>query len=512
MNDTGSRLYVAQTDRNRVAVYELDADGKITAGDQGIGLDAEIQGTGPGQTPGLARPHSLAISPASGSNPRQLYVAAQGPALNGNDGAIIVYTIASDGTLTYKGDSFVMSDNTIANPDNPLYTQADGLRGAAEVRISNDGKFVYVTGLNDDSVTVFARDLTPGDSTFGKLSVITGGFLQTTTGSSGGHYLDGARGLAISPDQKHVYVTGRTANTLVVFDRNSTTGLLSPAPGPSTPPKQVIHHGDTTGTTPSTVPLETPTNVIVSPDGAHVYVTSAALDAENRSTVSVFSRNSTTGLLTFLESWGDTTMFGSQAAEGLGGAINLAISPDGKLLFVTGHTDGTGPNIEGQGANPLSTESDRGSLVTFARNPATGLLQYLGVDRRSLITGAFSGSITGVSEVGGKALIATASTTGLKKGDLVDLTNAGSYVGLQKVREVSVVDFTIEAAYAGGQTPVPGPSNARKCGGHSAWPFRPMASTSTRPTTGFPRYSTAATLPRKATKDHSPPSASPGRG
>lgn len=38
------------------------------------------------------------------------------------------------------------------------------------------------------------------------------------------------------------------ANSIVVFDRNPRTGLLTPAPGPSTPPKQVIKHGESTGT------------------------------------------------------------------------------------------------------------------------------------------------------------------------------------------------------------------------------------------------------------------------
>jgi uncharacterized repeat protein (TIGR01451 family) len=71
-------------------------------------------------------------------------------------------------------------------------------------------------------------------------------------------------------------------------------------------------------------------SVAVSPDGKHVYTASIGDDA-----VAVFSRNSTTGALTFVEAHQD----GVAGVDGLDGASSLAASPDGKHLYATGQID-----------------------------------------------------------------------------------------------------------------------------------------------------------------------------
>jgi 6-phosphogluconolactonase (cycloisomerase 2 family) len=88
-------------------------------------------------------------------------------------------------------------------------------------------------------------------------------------------------------------------------------------------------------------------NVTISPDGEFVYVSGSAEDA-----VSVFSRDQVTGMLTFVEA----QFNGAGGISGLDDPRNLAVSPDGTALFVIG-----------QQAN---------SMVVFDRDPVSGQLTY----------------------------------------------------------------------------------------------------------------------------------------
>ena len=70
--------------------------------------------------------------------------------------------------------------------------------------------------------------------------------------------------------------------------------------------------------------------VAVSPDGQHVYVTGGDDDA-----VAVFSRNATTGELTFVDAEFDDV----GGVDGLYRAFGVTVSPDGQHVYVTGGDD-----------------------------------------------------------------------------------------------------------------------------------------------------------------------------
>jgi 6-phosphogluconolactonase (cycloisomerase 2 family) len=121
----------------------------------------------------------------------------------------------------------------------------------------------------------------------------------------------GAAGIAMSPDDLHVYIIAVSGDTLVVFSRNSTTGVLTHVE------TQTNGLGGVSG-------MDQPRGVAVSPDGTHVYVGGADSDA-----IAIFSRNSLTGALTFVGFVQD----GVGGVDGLNGASEVAVSADGDHLY-----------------------------------------------------------------------------------------------------------------------------------------------------------------------------------
>jgi len=257
----------------------------------------------------------------------------------------------------------------------------DGLYGAVTVAVSPDGAHVYATGRYDNAVAVFSRNATTGELTFVEAQ------FQGVGGVSG---LNDPYSLAVSPDGAHVYATGNLSDSVAVFSRNVTTGTLTFVEA------QFDGVGGVNG-------LWRAAGVDVSPDGAHVYVTAMLDDA-----VAVFSRNATTGELTFVEAQFD----GVGGVEGIDEVWEVTVSPDGahvyvgaiiddavaafsrnattgELTFVEAEFDGVG-GVQGLGSggirfmamSPEGTHlyianADENAVAVFSRNASTGELTFV---------------------------------------------------------------------------------------------------------------------------------------
>jgi len=125
--------------------------------------------------------------------------------------------------------------------------------------------------------------------------------------------LRGASATAISSDGANVYVVGALDDAIVVFERNPETGTLG----------FLEYHQDGVDGVEN---LRSPTDVVVSPDGRHVYVTSELDDS-----LVVFRRVSF-GRLGFARSYVSYV----DGIFGIGGASAVTVSPDGTLVLVTG--------------------------------------------------------------------------------------------------------------------------------------------------------------------------------
>jgi 6-phosphogluconolactonase (cycloisomerase 2 family) len=252
-----------------------------------------------------------------------------------------------------------------------------GMSGATAVEVTSDGKQVYVAGVDAGTVAVFSRNLATGELTFVEKHS------RTEVPS-----LDGATSLAFSPDQRQLYVGGLGNGTVTVFQRNPDTGALTFASAATDGVDRVDG-------------LAGARDVVVSPDGKHLY---AAGLAENA--VVAFGRDPDTGALTYIEH----EQNGQAGVEGLVGVWGLALSPDGKHLYVASQFDdsltvfardaGTGAlsyvetrkqeeeevdgmkgavtvRVSGDGTHVYLAGSSEGAIAVFGRNPETGKLTFI---------------------------------------------------------------------------------------------------------------------------------------
>jgi len=202
----------------------------------------------------------------------------------------------------------------------------DGLDGARSLTVSPDGNHVYVAGYGEDAINVFSRNSTTGLLTFIEVH---------KDGIDGIDGLSETMAVTISPDGDHVYAVGFDDDALVVFSRNNTTGALTYV--------QKLEDGQN-----GVDGLYGAYSITLSPNGNHVYV-----GAFRDNSVAVFSRNSSTGELTYVEVHKD----GVNGVDGIRGNQSLTVSPDGNHVYADGTFDH--------------------SVAVFSRNTSTGSLTYV---------------------------------------------------------------------------------------------------------------------------------------
>lgn len=252
---------------------------------------------------------TFAIDPATGA------LTGLAPELGNNGGLDGRLAIAPDGRFVYMGAGIVGIDGSITRqfgsihrfsrePESGVLTHEQTLFGGPwpgssgighlrEIELTGDGRHLYA--LEDGGVIVFARDGASGD-----LTRVEGPH-RVRAQYDPQSMID----LALSPDERHVYVLGDNA-AIGIFARDAESGRLN----------QVGSGGGAQG------------DILISPDGRRVYTGGA--------TYVVHKRNPADGALTpagYFDpkpgSCGDCT-----------GRL-LGISPDGTSVFSTSERDGT---------------------------------------------------------------------------------------------------------------------------------------------------------------------------
>jgi 6-phosphogluconolactonase (cycloisomerase 2 family) len=316
LSPDGVQLYSVGTDDNALLVFDRNpTDGRLTA--------TQLHKDGSLGVFGLLGASGVAASP----DRRHVYATGE------IDDTLVVFS--RDATTDQL--SFVAAE---AKEDH--VGGVDGLDGATAVVVSPDGLHVFVSSRVDDALAVFARDASLDDLRF----------IEAEFATNIGPWLDGATALAVSPDNKHVYVAAEIDDAISVFTRDIQTGEVEFAPG-----------AGASG-------LNGASAVTVSADGRHVYATSRHDNA-----VTLFVRNPITGTLTFVAEYRD----GVDGIDGLAGASAIAVNPLGTRVVAAG--------------------GDEDALAVFRRNPLTGKLALFEVVRDGVngvdgLAGAYALALT----------------------------------------------------------------------------------------------------------------------
>ena len=246
-------------------------------------------------------------------------------------------------------------------------TGSAGLVGASGVAVSPDGENVYVTASTARSLLVFARDAATGDLTPVECVSDDGSDGRCTDGTG----LFGASSVTVAPDGGQVFVTAAAVGAVTAYARNQDGGRL-------TPQDCLLDDAPRGGSCRRAPALAGAAASAISPDGRTLFVASAEDGA-----LALFNRDPATGKLTagtcFVhqdpqgddavsfddeeeEDTGDedaeeAATEGCRPAKALESAHAVAVSADGRAVFVVGEDD---------------------YLAAFQRNPSSGALEQFG--------------------------------------------------------------------------------------------------------------------------------------
>lgn len=191
---------------------------------------------------------------------------------------------------------------------------------------------LYAAGYLDKAVAVFARNPSTGVLTWLEAEVDNVNDPSDIGGTVNG--LDGAGGLALSPDGNHLYVAGWRDNAVATFTRNNDP--LSASFGKlAFLEVEIDGLNDVTDAGGVVNGIAGASSVLVSANGLDVYVTGFLDDA-----VALFRRETdvltgNVGKLSFVEMVRD----GAQGIAGLAGPVAAALAPDGAHLYVAAQAD-----------------------------------------------------------------------------------------------------------------------------------------------------------------------------
>jgi 6-phosphogluconolactonase (cycloisomerase 2 family) len=154
-----------------------------------------------------------------------------------------------------------------------------GLDGASSIAATADGRFVFVAGATEAKIQRFARDATNG-----MLTPL--GTTATTEQISGVNVLQGIVKMVVAPvaTSSGLYLYALSSDgALAVFDINTTTGDLTLS--------DVVRNGDAAAIRGNAVSrMIGSTGLAVSPDGLRVYVSNFSANAQNGGTLLAFER------------------------------------------------------------------------------------------------------------------------------------------------------------------------------------------------------------------------------
>ena len=233
-----------------------------------------------------------------------------------------------------------------------------GLKNPSDIVVDTNNDYLYALSLNEQAVTIFALADDYGID-----------HLAQTYTSTDSEYLDSPTSLAISPDGKYLLVMSNSLSRIAVFavgagsiefssvfgfDSDASLAAYKPQSMAFTPDSQqgivlvnngvesdllILDYDSSSGelSSPellaSSEHLEEAEEFLISPNGNLIYAIITANEANAEGQLVVFTRNNEGKI-----SYGETKEGDTSGSNGIKKPINIAQSPDGSYLFLSGQT------------------------------------------------------------------------------------------------------------------------------------------------------------------------------
>jgi DNA-binding beta-propeller fold protein YncE len=370
----------------------------------------------------LNQAYGVAVSPDG----HQVYVTAHGNSI------VEQFEVGAGGTLTRAPGSLGCVRETPVAGD---CQDGTGLNGAFAIAIAPDGKTVYVSGYDGNTISILSRNAATG--------TLTPAGCVSETATAGCTVLAGlinVYAIAVSPDNKSVFTTGNgtTDSGVAVFARDTTTGALSQ---PFAQP--CFNQGGTSGCAGANGLDGGGEQLAVSADSKHVYVPAQGSGGGG---LAIFVRAVDGSIVQPADACINAIGSGgcSDGPSDLAGTVGVAADPTGAFVYaltgtgVIGYsrdaTTGALTQIPGQGGcitengsggacrdgnlvSPASTAAMTATGSLVALHNATSGLAFLSRDPATGTLSQMSGA-AGCLEATGASGCQAASGLGTSKGTL----------------------------------------------------------------------------------------------
>jgi len=365
----GKDVYVISSTDDAIAEFSRGADGSLTS--IGCISDPNASGTCDSTTSnGLINPQAIVVSP-DGNN---VYVAAQDSVGNGTI-AEFTRDPASGSLSPVTGHDCIAENINATDETSPCADQTaygipeqDSVAGISALAISHDGATVYAVDSSGEEIAWFDRAADGSlTQTGGPNECIADANVETTECGSRANGIAVPTGVAVSRDGDNVYTGGSSGDNGTIAEfTRNANGSLTQLTGAN---NCIETSGDTTegcGTT--AIGVSDEPGLAISPDGRNVYVASEFLAGP----IAEFSRGAG-GALTQLAPPNDCYQEGvdlgcGMTGTGIASGDRLVVSPDGADVYAAAPS------------SPCDSSGGCSSVAEFARNPDGTLTQLASPD------------------------------------------------------------------------------------------------------------------------------------
>jgi 6-phosphogluconolactonase (cycloisomerase 2 family) len=230
---------------------------------------------------------------------------------------ILIASLVSSCIFNHKSHSIlepirikqVLEDNKLG---------VDGLGGARAVQLTPDGNLLLVTSADDNSLAIFNVDA-EFEITFNRI------FTKNTNIDG----LNGAASLVLSPDGRRAYVVSFYDSALVIFEQNEQGSYQFVQVIRDGLPYEEVFSEEYSVNEKDKLGLLGAYDIAISNDNSQLYVASVASNA-----VSIFDIDKE-GSVSFNHAIRDS----DNTAYGLGGAVNVVMTPNNSQVIVAGYNE-----------------------------------------------------------------------------------------------------------------------------------------------------------------------------